>query len=98
MPSSQKSFPQTCLDIKHALIAAMPKADIQVIDNSWQHQSHPSAQAQPNKGHFHVIITDDTLKAQARLKSHKQVYASLGALMHKIHALQISIRGKTKSV
>ena len=85
-------FPDTCLAIQSLLQKALAPDTLEVVDNSHHHQGHAGARENPNKGHFHVVISAPVLQGMNKVQQHRKIYASLATIMDKIHALEISIR------
>lgn len=74
--------------IEAALRAAMPIADLHVIDDSHLHVGH--AGAREGRGHYRVRIVSATFEGMRPVARHQLIYRALGSLMQTdIHALGI---------
>jgi len=79
------------IQIKEKLLNNLGLKDVQVINNSYLHQSHAQS---PNSGisHFKLIIKDEELNKLPKIKSHQKIYSCLSEEMKSfIHALEIEI-------
>ena len=67
--------------------------DMVVTNDSGAHRSHNEAKRAPLKGHFslHLTVHDIQSLGQTRVTQHRAIYAALKGLMHRIHALSITI-------
>lgn len=73
-----------------ALLAKMPSALINIVDESHLHAGHAGAKS--GKGHFALTITADELNGLSMVKQHQVIYSALGELMNTdIHALSIKV-------
>jgi stress-induced morphogen len=64
-------------EIEQALIAAFPGAEVRVADTTG------------GGDHFEVRIAAGQFAGQGLLEQHRMIYGALGALMPRIHALQL---------
>uniref|UniRef100_A0A7S1UZE5 Fe-S metabolism associated domain-containing protein n=1 Tax=Grammatophora oceanica TaxID=210454 RepID=A0A7S1UZE5_9STRA len=62
-------------------------------DNSDQHAGHAGSKGYDGESHFELEVVSDTFEGLTLVQRHKVIYAVLGDIMDKIHALQI--RAKT---
>ncbi|MEC8063617.1 MAG: BolA family protein [Pseudomonadota bacterium] len=69
-----------------------------VHDDSHKHHGHKGALENPDKGHFHVVISAISLRNKNLLQQHRMIYQALSPLMHRIHALQITIKKDDSSL
>lgn len=71
------------------LLAAMPDARIDIVDEGHLHVGH--AGARDGRGHFRLTIHSRTFAGMAALARHRMIYAALGDMLDTdIHALAIS--------
>ncbi|HVT36873.1 MAG TPA: BolA family protein [Nevskiaceae bacterium] len=77
--------------MRAALLAAMPDAQIELIDDSAAHAGHAGAAS--GRGHYRVQIVSQDFSGRKPIERHRLVYDALGAMMQTdIHALSISAR------
>ena len=82
-------------DIDTALRAALPSAQVEVIDDSHLHAGHAGAR---EGRHYTVRITSERFAGQSRVARHRLIYDALQLLIPRgIHALAIEARAPGES-
>lgn len=66
---------------------------LEVIDESHHHKSHSSIQEGSTETHFTIVIMADVFKNLNRLKIHRLVYDTLGAITKEVHSISLKIGG-----
>lgn len=80
-------------EIRLALVAAYPGADLRVEDESEGHRGH-AGWREGGETHFHVALSHPALAGLSRLSRHRAVHAALGPdLIARIHALRMTLEG-----
>jgi sulfur transfer protein SufE/stress-induced morphogen len=85
------SSSDTTLSKYDAIIQALQTLQptkLDLVDNSHQHAGH-AGNDMDGESHFDLYICSDAFQGVNLVKRHKLVYAALGDLMTRIHALQI---------
>lgn len=72
-----------------------PAADVEVLDESWQHEGHPGANGTGFGTHFRVRISGPEFADLRRVAQHRLVYDALDHFIaHQgVHALAIEAGG-----
>ena len=78
-------------EIQSRLVAALPPASLEVIDDSHQHRGHAGHRGDDAESHFTVKISAAGFAGKSRIARQRAVYAALGDLVapDRIHALRI---------
>lgn len=77
-----------------ALRAALAPTELQVLDESWQHEGHAGANGTGFGTHFRVRIASPRFAGLSRVASHRLVYETLQGFIDRdgVHALAIEAR------
>jgi BolA protein len=74
--------------IKNRLQMAFSPTQLEVQDDSAQHQGHAGSQS--GAGHYTIFIAADCFRGLSRVAIHREIYRVLNDLIpEQIHALQI---------
>jgi BolA protein len=78
--------------IEQKLAAALSPNQLEVIDESHQHQGHAGARPE-GESHFRVRIVADTFRGRSRIECHRMINDVLAdELKQQIHALAIEAK------
>ncbi|CTQ31733.1 BolA family protein [Jannaschia rubra] len=76
--------------IRARLEAALTPARLEVVNESGKHAGHAGDDGS-GESHWHVAITSDAFAGQGRVARQRMVYAALGDVMDRIHALSMEL-------
>ena len=78
----------------HTLRAALPGAQVEVIDESWEHAGHVGANDTGLGTHMRVRLTAPQLRGLSRVAQHRLVYDALRPYVvdEGVHALAIEAK------
>lgn len=78
----------------HTLRAALPGAQVEVIDESWEHAGHMGANESGLGTHMRVRLAAPQLRGLSRVAQHRLVYDALRSYVadEGVHALAIEAR------
>ena len=76
------------------LRAALPPTELEVLDESWQHEGHAGANGTGFGTHFRVRVASPLFDGQGRVAQHRLVYDALRHFIDEqgVHALAIETR------
>ena len=76
------------------LRAALTPTELEVLDESWQHEGHPGANGTGFGTHFRVRIASPRFDGLNRVARHRLVYEALQGYIDRdgVHALAIETR------
>ncbi|EMD83965.1 BolA family protein [Pacificimonas flava] len=79
-------------EIRERLTRALAPTRLEVVNESALHAGHAGDDG-TGESHFAVEIESAALAGQSRVARQRAVYAALGDLMQRIHALRIKAEG-----
>lgn len=82
-------MPTVSAEIERRLTAALQPIHLEVRNDSERHRGHAGHDG-TGESHFTVRIVSDVFLGQNRVQRQRTVYAALGNLMERIHALAIA--------
>ena len=72
------------------LRATLQPTELEVLDESWQHEGHPGANGTGFGTHFRVRVSSPLFTGQRRVAQHRLVYDALRVFIdHGAHAIAI---------
>ena len=84
--------PITAPAMQAALSAALTPTQLEVLDESCQHDGHPGANGTGFGTHFRVRISSPSLAGLSRVKQHRLVYDALQEFIDRgAHAIAIEV-------
>ena len=85
-------LPITAPAMQAALSAALKPTQLQVLDESHQHEGHAGANGTGFGTHFRVRISSPSLTGLSRVKQHRLVYDALQEFIDRgAHAIAIEV-------
>jgi len=84
--------PITAPAMQAALSAALAPTQLEVLDESYQHEGHPGANGTGFGTHFRVRIASPSFTGLSRVKQHRLVYDALQEFIDRgAHAIVIEV-------
>lgn len=77
-------------EIDQRLRAAFSPSRLEIVNDSGRHAGH-SGDDGTGESHFNILIRADGLASLSRVARHRAVYAALGDLTSRIHAIALDI-------
>ncbi|WP_425414280.1 BolA family protein [Ottowia thiooxydans] len=72
---------------------ALQPTELEVLDESWQHEGHVGANGSGSGTHFRVRIASPLFEGKTRVAKHRIVYEALQVFIDEgVHALAIETR------
>ncbi|MGP1630401.1 MAG: BolA family protein [Giesbergeria sp.] len=85
-------IPITAPAMQAALSEALKPTQLEVLDESYQHDGHPGANGTGFGTHFRVRISSPSLTGLSRVKQHRLVYDALQEFIDRgAHAIAIEV-------